>query len=673
MHKIHCRAGLFVALSVLALACDGSGPQPSPATGGGGTSGGVGGTSAGSGGASGGGSGGAPGGGSGAGTGGAGMAPSSASALEILRRPPFPPRDPGMFLRSLYPDTPEEKTAPGPGLNAAQARALLAETLGRRGLPAADAAATVALFDDAAVGRLIPTPTLRAALLLLRGTAGDAAIAAVTAPGGAFTGVSLGQLPAFAAGSPALIEGRGARGQIVFADWTAGEDPRALASALAHESLHHDPDVDSKEEAICSAIEAVIHGQLLLESPELAKAGTRMARYNNTRLLERLNSRDATGKLRVVTSTGFTLPRSQVGYGFAIEYYEPFTRNTPGSATLGAMLQAVTGMAAPAAPTFDNPTVELLDAQQTALSPPQLVSLAEALQLDIDPPADRPVPDRPAAPLTPPAPSSPDAAETEALRLLQQPPFAPANVALFDQLAYPAGPPDAFAAAPGPDAATARRLLQQLLNARLGADDARTAATLSAFDGAEWGRIAPDASLRAAVLSLRGSFADTVIGALEAGVFESIGFGAAAADLPLAGPVPPAPGARPRLVVNGSIRHEDPRLLAPWIVEAALHDDGLKTPKELLVGRAVVPLVHARQLLDAPDLVKVGTRLGRLLNRLLLGRLNARDAQGKLRLLTGRGAIFPGSAGTQTTYLAIYVPYGPDSPARARCGTSSAP
>jgi hypothetical protein len=58
----------------------------------------------------------------------------------------------------------------------------------------------------------------------------------------------------------------------------------------------------------------------------------------------------------------------------------------------------------------------------------------------------------------------------------------------------------------------------------------------------------------------------------------------------------------------------------------------------------------------------VGTRLGRLLNRLLLGRLNARDAQGKLRLLTGRGAIFPGSAGTQTTYLAIYVPYGPDSP-----------
>ena len=397
------------------------------------------------------------------------MAPSSANALEILRRPPFPPRDPGMFLRSLYPDTPEEKTAPGPGLNAVQARALLAETLGRRGLPAADAAATVALFDDAALGRLIPTPTLRAALLLLRGTAGDAAIAAVT-PRRRLHRRQPGPPARLRRRQPGADRGAGRARPDRFADWTAGEDPRALASVLAHETLHHDTDVDSKEEAICSAIEAVIHGQLLLESPELAKAGTRLARHNNTRLLERLNSRDATGKLRVVTSTGFTLPRSQVGYGFAIEYYEPFTRNTPGSPTLGAMLQAVTGMA-PAAPAFDNPTVELLDAQQVALSPPQLVSLAEALQLDIDPPAHRPVPDRPAAPLTPPAPSSPDAAETEALRLLQQPPFAPANVALFDQLAYPAGPPDAFAAAPGPDAATARRLLQQLLNARLGADE----------------------------------------------------------------------------------------------------------------------------------------------------------------------------------------------------------
>ena len=483
-------------------------------------------------------------------------------------------------MRAIYPDGPEEKTASGPGLNAEQARALLAETLGRRaGLPAADASATVALFDDPALARSIPTPALRAALLLLRGTAGDAAIGTLMA--GTFTGVSLGQLPAFAAGSPALIEGRGARGQIVFADWTAGEDPRALAAVLAHESLHHDADVDTKEEAICSVIEAIIYGQLLLESPDLARAGTRLSRHNNTRLLERLNGRDASGKLRIVASTGFTLPRSQVGYGFAIEYYEPFTRNTPGSPALGTMLQAVTGMPAPATPTFDNPTIELLDAQQAALSPPQLVALAEALQLDTDPPADRPLPDRPAAPLTPPAPSSPDAAETEALRLLQQPPFAPANVALFDQLAYPAGPPDVFAAGPGPDAAAARRLLQQTLNARLGAEDSRTAATLAAFDGAEWARIAPDASLRAAALSLRGSFADTVIGAMEAGVFQSIGFGAAAPDLPLAQPVPPAAGARPRLVVNGLIRHEDPRLLAPWIVEAALHDDGLKTPKEV--------------------------------------------------------------------------------------------
>ena len=103
--------------------------------------------------------------------------PPTGNAIDVLRRPPFPPRDPALFMRAIYPDGPEEKTAPGPGLNAEQARALLAETLGRRaGLPAADASATVALFDDPALARSIPTPALRAALLLLRGTAGDAAI-----------------------------------------------------------------------------------------------------------------------------------------------------------------------------------------------------------------------------------------------------------------------------------------------------------------------------------------------------------------------------------------------------------------------------------------------------------------------------------------------------------------
>jgi hypothetical protein len=110
------------------------------------------------------------------------------------------------------------------------------------------------------------------------------------------------------------------------------------------------------------------------------------------------------------------------------------------------------------------------------------------------------------------------------------------------------------------------------------------------------------------------------------------------------------------------VRFEDPRLLASFIAGAALQEDASKTPKELLLGRALVPLFHAQQLLDTPALARTGTQLGRVLNRVLLARLNSRDAEGRLRLLTSTGNVYPGSAGTLPSYLGSYVPYGPDTP-----------
>jgi hypothetical protein len=588
-------------------------------------------------------------------------APGSAAmappALEVLSRPPFVPRNLALFARAVFPAAPAPIEAPAPGVDEAASRALLAATLRERpGLTPETASATAALFDDPTLQRLVPPPPLRAALLLLRGTAGEAAIAAVTS--GAFASVGFAAPPPFVGDSAAWVDGAAGKGSIFVADWARFEDPRALASVLAHETLHSDADVQSKEEAIAAALESIIYGQLLLETPALAHAGTRLAAYDNTRLLERLDSRDESGQLRLTYSSGPTLPGSQTGYGFFMEYYEPFFgRSTAGNPTLQAIARAVTGTTPSGG--FDNALVELLDRNQVALAPEDLVRLAGTLELDTAPAAPLPLAPRP--PAAPPAAPAP-APDAEALQILRMPPFTPKNPGLFDRGAYPAEPPDVDAGPPGPDPALARHLLYDTLSHRFGDGDPRAVAAVAAFDGAALQAAVPSPSLRAALLLLRGTAGDTVIGAFEAGVFARLDFIEPLIDLPFSTVLRPSPGAAPGIALNGALRFEDPRLLAPWIVEAALHEDAVKTPKELLLGRAVVPLLHAQFLLETPELARTGTRLARILNRVLLGRLNSRDAEGKLRLLEARGNIFPGSAGSLDSYLGVYIPFGPDTP-----------
>jgi hypothetical protein len=126
--------------------------------------------------------------------------------------------------------------------------------------------------------------------------------------------------------------------------------------------------------------------------------------------------------------------------------------------------------------------------------------------------------------------------------------------------------------------------------------------------------------------------------------------------------LPPTAPARPNLAVNALLRFEDPRLIAPWIAEAALHEDAVRTPKESLVGQALVPLIHGQLLLETPALARRGTLLARQLNGLLFGRLNSRDTEGRLRLTASRGDIFPGSVTNIGSFLGVFIPFGPDTP-----------
>jgi hypothetical protein len=132
----------------------------------------------------------------------------------------------------------------------------------------------------------------------------------------------------------------------------------------------------------------------VLETPSLATSGTALARDANTELMARINSRDATGKLRLFTSTSGSgdnccgiFPRGTfVPYFVAL--FEPLgDSNNPGSSVLKEMVRNVVGSSVtlPETVNFDDNTLQLLDSSQKVFTNAQLVKLAKTLKLDTSP------------------------------------------------------------------------------------------------------------------------------------------------------------------------------------------------------------------------------------------------------------------------------------------------
>jgi len=96
-----------------------------------------------------------------------------------------------------------------------------------------------------------------------------------------------------------------------------------------------------------------------------------------------------------------------------------------------------------------------------------------------------------------------------------------------------------------------------------------------------------------------------------------------------------------QIVVNDKFQYEDFRLLADILAHEALHRDELVSEKEELVNNSIDVLVCGQFLLETPSLATSGTELARECNTGLMARLNTRDANGKLRLFTSQGNIFP--------------------------------
>ena len=156
------------------------------------------------------------------------------------------------------------------------------------------------VFDDPGAKAKIASPSLRAALAALHGTAGESAIDLLFSDGYSmrFGGIPYQDLVAM------VNDRTGSRAVYVNRRYEL-EHFALLPTVVAHEILHHDTSNPRVEEAILNATTALIHMQVLSRHPELAYTGTELSRQLNDLVLLLANSR-APGSSRsaIVAPTG---------------------------------------------------------------------------------------------------------------------------------------------------------------------------------------------------------------------------------------------------------------------------------------------------------------------------------------------------------------------------------
>jgi len=320
----------------------------------------------------------------------------SATALDPLKQPPSPPPDVSLFEPDVYssapPLVPATQNPSGETAMRNKLKGLLEKRFGTGSTQVSEGLAT---YDSASTKSIVPSPRLRATLVSLKGTAGEPAING--ALDGTYGKIYFGTPPCpcdpveqvfLPSGSTKL--------EIVFNKKYQYEDLRILAPDMAHTVLHRDLQGGKKEGAIIASIQSLVYAQYLLETPGLATFRTALARDANTELMARLNSRDATGKLRLVTSTSGSgdnccgiFPRGTSVPTF-VALFEPLGDSAnPGSSVLKQMVRNVVGSSVtlPQTVNFDDNTLLLLDSNQKVFTNAQLVKLATILKLDTSPQA----------------------------------------------------------------------------------------------------------------------------------------------------------------------------------------------------------------------------------------------------------------------------------------------
>lgn len=242
--------------------------------------------------------------------------------------------------------------------------------------------------------------------------------------------------------------------------------------------------------------------------------------------------------------------------------------------------------------------------------------------------------------------------------VLRRPPFPPTDVDLFVDAVYGEAPPLQPARRAPATETEVRRELRRILSNRFSGDPAAHDEAVSVYDDPRLVETVPDPRLRAGVVAVQGTLAEPALGAVLEGDVSAIRFAPFDADdAGVAAHVLHLEGGCELVEVNDRFRFEDVRLFAPTLLHELLHSDRSPSPTEELIAHALDALVAMEVLLETPELALRDTALVRWVNTDVMARLNGRDAEGRLRVLTARGNVFPG--GLELEAFAEKVEGGP--------------
>jgi hypothetical protein len=320
------------------------------------------------------------------------LAPEARGAF--LDQCPCSPTDRDRLATFVYPDAAPMTLAPDPGIAPDQleerVRAELLRLLQDR-LPA-DAARSVAVFDDSVAVAKLSDPRLRAALALLVGTKAEPAVETILGDDVLFVAFDdlplVPFLPGFDPVPVFALTGSVAGKYVILVNRRYEDDHFALLSPfLVHEALHVGDPADGRPEEVVNALlgNTFVTAELLADHPEIVAGDTELSRWLLTFVSGLLfNSKtplEARGAEGMAPGSPLPLP------GLYPVWYPPDEGSTPGNPLLRSLLSAY-GLEVSGDVAFSRELLARMDIdkmRRTFLSDDDLRRIGvEVLALDLD-------------------------------------------------------------------------------------------------------------------------------------------------------------------------------------------------------------------------------------------------------------------------------------------------
>lgn len=507
-----------------------------------------------------------------------------------------------------------------------EARDLLRGFLEKRGVDGGAIDDAVAKYDSRKVKRIVPSPTLRSALLMLTDwNPYEATIHAVldgdNPSAKPYTAVVFEEIGFAGAIATLLEDPRDGKHTMVVGTDYENERPEQLIPVIVHESLHGGDGNSAEEEIIANILDTICYSEVLAVDPDLAYLGSDLTFFNNLELLGLINSsgRNGPGQVGIATSP---VGDVFVGEDFAdfdyesirdvVEadgFYDSLLNNgSPGQQTTVALVGRFPGgKALGDAPRYGEAMLAVIDrGVGRVVTPERVVQIAALFGLE----------------MTTKIAEKAAAGKIGTKLTLESRPFVPRDSSYFDhRVGKKAGKLLSEAAG--------RKALAAFLK-KAEATPELTTALLARYDDPGAVALIADPSLRAATLMLGalkpwdGALGVIFDGNNPDGAPLQVMF----ADLRSSAPAAHqsdtnADGTPPAILINSLIAGESPVYLASIIVEGTLLHDDTWTDQEAIAAALMGTLAYADIIEVDSSIIKAKTWGVTNRNRDLLALLNS--------------------------------------------------